>query len=96
MRSDDIEEALRELLGASTGPPGLVLTLRRHDEYEHLLERIRELEGKNRDLERQLYQMSSYAPQLLQALDELRICRKILQKNFIDCSFIHSLNGSGR
>ena len=37
MQGDDIEKALQELLGASAGPSGLVVTLRRHEEYELLL-----------------------------------------------------------
>ena len=91
MRSDEIEEALRMLLGPAAGPPGIVLTLRRHDEYQLLLDRIAALEKEKRDLQIQVYQMQDYPRQLLVALDELRLARKLLQKNFIDTSFIRSL-----
>lgn len=91
MRSDDIEIALRELLGASAGDKGLVLTLRRHDEYEALIERIRVLEKENESLKGQVLGMSEFANLLLIAMDELRTCRKYLDKLGVDTSFITSL-----
>lgn len=91
MRSDDIEKALRELLGASSGPSGIVVTLRRHDEYELLLERIKALEAENRSLDQQVHQMAQYAAMYIHSLDELRICRRHLQKLGVDTSFITSL-----
>lgn len=91
MRSDDIEIALREFLGASVGDQGIVLTLRRHDEYELLIERIRALEKENYSLKGQVLNMSEFANLLLIAMDELRICRKYLDKLGVDTSFITSL-----
>lgn len=91
MRSDDIEIALRELLGASVGSQGIVLTLRRHDEYEALIERIHALQKENYSLQGQVLNMSEYANLYLIALDELRICRKYLDKLGVDTSFITSL-----
>lgn len=91
MRSDDIEIALREFLGASVGDKGIVLTLRRHDEYELLIERIRALEKENYSLKGQVLNMSEFANLLLIAMDELRICRKYLDKLGVDTSFITSL-----
>lgn len=92
MRSDDIEKALQELLGASVGPLGIVVTLRRHDEYELLLEHIKALEVENEKLDGQLMQMRVYPELLLTAMDELRHARKLLDKMGVDTSFITSLS----
>lgn len=91
MRSDAIEDALQELLGASAGPQGLVITLRRHDEYELLIERIKALEADKTKLDQQLRRMMDYPVVLLQALDELRHARKLLRQCGVDTSFIESL-----
>lgn len=91
MRSDDIEKALQELLGASVGPLGIVVTLRRHDEYELLMERIKDLEVENEKLHMQVVQMRVYPEMLLTAMDELRHARKLLDKLGVDTSFISSL-----
>ena len=91
MRSDDVEKDLQELLGAFAGPAGIVLTLRRHDEYELLLERIRALEKENYSLQCQVRTMSEYPVMLLEAMDELRMARKLLDKLGVDTSFITSL-----
>lgn len=91
MRSDDIEKALQELLGASVGPLGIVVTLRRHDEYELLMERIKALEVENEKLRMQVVQMRVYPELLLTAMDELRHARKLLDKLGVDTSFISSL-----
>lgn len=91
MKSDEIEEALPAILGHSAASPGLVITLRRHDEYEELILRIRALEAEQRALQLDLSRMSHYPVLYLQALDELRCCRKILQQLGVDTSFIGSL-----
>lgn len=91
MRSDDIEKALQELLGASAGPCGIVVTLRRHDEYELLMERIKALEVENEKLYGQIMQMRVYPELMLTAMDELRHARKLLDKLGVDTSFISSL-----
>lgn len=91
MRSDELEEALRQLLGPAAGPQGLVITLRRHDEYELLVQQITDLTKKCRQLESQFREMSFYVPLYLRALDELRIAYKLLEQRGIDTSFISSL-----
>lgn len=91
MRSDDIEKALRAILGASSGSEGLVITLRRHDEYEALIERIQALEKENYNLQGQIRTMSEYASLYLAALDELKYCRDILRKMDVDTGFITCL-----
>lgn len=91
MKSDEIEKALRELLGASAGPSGLVITLRRHDEYEALLERIRALEAEKKSLDIQVHQMSLYAQEYLTALDDLRAAARQLRRLGVDTSFIRCL-----
>lgn len=90
MHGDVIEAELRDILGAAA-PPGIVITLRRHDEYEQLIERIRALEADNASLGRQLRSMSTYPVLYLEALDELREARRMLQALSIDTSFIQSL-----
>lgn len=91
MRSDEIESALVDLLGGPPGPQGIVITLRRHDEYEQLILRIRALEADNQALQVQLRNMSMYPVMYLQALDELRECKRILSRLGLDYSFIVSL-----
>ena len=90
MHGDLIEEELQDILGAAA-PPGIVITLRRHDEYEKLIERIRSLEADKRSLNSQLASMSMYPVLYIQALDELKICRRALQQAGLDVSFIQSL-----
>lgn len=92
MRGDEIEAALRTMLGAAAASPGLVITLRRHDEYELLIERIRSLEKEKEHLTHQICQMSLYPQMYLVALDELRDARKLLKKLGVDTSFITSLS----
>lgn len=91
MRSDDIEKALRAILGASSEAEGLVVTLRRHDEYESLIERIHALEKTNDNLLGQIRSMSEYANLYLVALDELKFCRDTLAGLGIDTGFITCL-----
>lgn len=91
MRSDDIEKALQELLGAAAGPSGLVITVRRHEDYEALLEQILDLQKQLDASKRQISVMSEYARLYLTALDDLRDCRKILRSLGVDCSFIYAL-----
>ena len=78
MKSEAIEEALQELLGPFAGPQGLVITLRRHDEYQVLIERIQaldeELERKGREL-----------------MDELRVAVRKLQALDQDVSWVRSI-----
>lgn len=90
MRSEEIEEALQELLGPFAGPQGLVITLRRHDEYHLLIERIQVLEKELERKDRELGQMSAYPVMYLSALDELRMAVRILQALDQDVSWIRS------
>lgn len=97
MRSEAIEEALQELLGPLAGPQGLVITLRRHEDYELLLERIqaleKELDGKKRELSR----MASYPVMCLEVMDELRIAVRQLQALGQDVSWVRSFKvGRGK
>ena len=95
VRSEAIESALRDLLGPSAGPQGLI-TLRRHDEYELLIERIRGLAADLRRKDQELCSMASYPILYLQALDELRSARRQLHSLGVDTSFIRSLRPGGR
>lgn len=91
MKSDDIEEALQLLLGSAASPPGIVITLRRHDEYDALLGQIDALEKQKASLEQQVFKMSQFASMYLAALDDLKHCRTLMKKNGLDTSFIRSL-----
>lgn len=91
MRSDDVELALAELVGSLPAPQGLVITVRRHEEYEVLIEKIRSLEAQLHQKDYELHSMATYAPLYLGALDELRIARKLLDQLGEDTSFITSL-----
>lgn len=91
MTGNEIEKALQELLGASASPPGLVITLRRHEEYEALIGRINALEGEKTSLKLEVSRMSSYAELYLRALDELKIAARSLEGLGVDTSWITSI-----
>lgn len=91
MQSEAIEKALRGVLGASSGSEGIVITLRRHDEYEALLETIEMLNQDKLSLQQQIRGMSEYANMYLAALDELRFCRDLLNGLGVDTGFITCL-----
>lgn len=91
--SDQIEEALQRLFGDAAGPPGLVITLRRHDEYQMLLDKIDALQRRCDRQQQDITSMSMYAQLYLRALDELREARKLLVASGYDVSFITSLRG---
>lgn len=90
MRSDEIEEALQELLGPFAGSQGLVITLRRHDEYQLLLERIQSLEVDLQHKNQELLRMASYPVMYLEVLDELRSAVRLLQALGQDVSWVRS------
>lgn len=92
MVSDEIEAALRNLLGEAAAPPGLIITLRRHDEYELLLQRIAELDAQLKEKNHEVHQMSMYAVRYLSAVDELKICKKLLTRAGVDTSFLRTLD----
>ena len=80
----EIEEALQRLLGDAVGPQGLVVTVRRHDEYELLLGRLNDLQARYDKLDREYYRMSQFAVQYLQCLDELKIAVRVLEEGSLD------------
>lgn len=90
MRSEEIEEALQELLGPFAGPQGLVITLRRHDEYQLLLERIQALEAELEHKSHELSRMASYPVMCLEVMDELRVAVRQLQALDQDVSWVQS------
>lgn len=96
MTGNEIEKALQELLGASAGPSGLVVTLRRHEEYEALIGRINVLEEERASLKLEVSRMSSYAELYLRALDELKIAARYLRDHGEDTSWITSIRIRGR
>lgn len=96
MNGDEIEKALQELLGASSGSPGLVITLRRHEEYEVLLGRINALEEEKTRLKQDVSRMSSYAELYLRALDELKICVRHMESAGLDTGWISSVRARRR
>lgn len=91
MQSSAIEEALQQLLGAAVGPSGLVITVRRHEEYEKLLGIIDERNARIDSLKLELGRMTTYAHMFHLALDDLRTCERLLTAQGIDTSFIRSL-----
>lgn len=91
VKSEAIEEALRDILGLSAGSEGLVITLRRHDEYEVLIERIHALEAELARKDRELQCMaSSYPVMYLEVLDELRYAVRLLDALDQDVSWVRS------
>lgn len=91
MKSDQIEEALQRVLGDAAGPPGLVITLRKHEDYERLLRVIDDLQELNERLRADISRMSGYAQLYMRALDDLRDCKRRMEHAGMDTSFIISL-----
>lgn len=92
MTGDEIEAAIAALLGSAAASPGLVITVRRHEEYASLLEEIRRLEDKIRSKDREISKLNLYPVLYLRALDELREARRLLQQFGFDTSFMTSLS----
>lgn len=90
MTSNEIEEALQRILADSAGPPGLVVTLRRHEDYERLLLIIDDLRELNDRLRADVTRMGHYSQLYMRALDDLRDCKNIMDRHGIDTSFIIS------
>lgn len=90
VKSEAIEAALREILGPSVGSEGLVITLRRHDEYEVLVERIQALEAELARKDRELQRMASYPVMYLETLDEFRYAVRFLEALDQDVSWVRS------
>lgn len=91
MTSEQIEEALARILGDSAGPPGLVVTLRKHEDMERLLRLIDDLQDLTQRQRMEISRMSDYAQLYLRALDELRAAREVLNGLGVDCRFMSSL-----
>lgn len=92
MTGDDIEKALQAALNGSAGSPGLVVTLRRHEDYERLLLILDDLRDLNDRLRSDISRMSGYAQLYMRALDDLRECRRQMEAYGLDTSFIVSLS----
>ena len=90
MKSEEIEQALQELLGPFAGPEGLVITLRRHDEYQLLIERIQALETDLARKDQELSRMAMYPVMYLEVLDELRMSVRCLEALGQDVSWVRS------
>lgn len=90
LKSKEIEEALQRALGDASGPQGLVVTLRRHEDYERLLLVIDDLQDLNSRLKADLQRMGDYAHMYFRALDDLRLCRREMERQGLDTSFITS------
>lgn len=91
MTSDQIEEALSRILSDSAGPPGLVVTLRKHEDMERLLRTIDEQSDLIARQRLEISRMADYAHLYLRALDELKEARDLLRRSGVDTSFMTSL-----
>lgn len=92
MTSNEIEEALQRILADSAGPPGLVVTLRRHEDYERLLLVIDDLRELNDRLRADITRMGHYSQLYMRAMDDLRVCKKLMDRAGLDTTFISSFS----
>lgn len=72
-------------------PDGMIhITLHRPEVYSAYERKIAELEKQLEANRYEIFQMSLYAEQYLRALDELKLCERLLKRHGEDTSFILS------
>ena len=76
--------------------PEIVVTYRKHDDYERFVRQIAELQQQVKQAEYQAARMSLYAEENFQLYDQLRQAYKDMQKAGLDVSYITSVGRQRR
>ncbi len=98
MKAED-EQLIRELAlslltqrPAGEGSPlEIVITYRKHEDYENFIRQIAELEKQVKEAQYQAARMSLYAEENLVLYEQLRQAYKDMQKAGLDVSYIKSV-----
>lgn len=72
-------------------PSEIVITYRKHEDYENFIRQIAELQEKLKKAEMQAAHMTMYAEENLRLYDQLRWAYTAMQKAGLDVSFITSV-----
>lgn len=72
-------------------PPEIVITYRKHEDYENFVRQIAELQEQLKKAEMSAANMSMYAAENLRLYDQLRWAYTAMQKAGLDVSFITSV-----
>ena len=72
-------------------PPEIVITYRKHEDYENFVRQIAELQDRLKKAEMAAANMSMYAAENLRLYDQLRWAYMAMQKAGLDVSFITSV-----
>lgn len=72
-------------------PPEIVITYRKHEDYERFIREIAELTEKLKRMDQQLAVMRNYASENIRLYDELRWAYTAMVKAGMDVSFITSV-----
>lgn len=72
-------------------PPEIVITYRKHEDYENFVREIAELQERLKQAELTASKMSVYAAENLRLYDQLRWAYTVMQKAGLDVSFITSV-----
>lgn len=94
MTPREIEERLLSMFGQSIreeGAPELIITMRRHEDYEKLLFRIDELLEENRILKADTAKAINVWHDNLNLIDQLREAKRRMKRANMDVSFIRSV-----
>lgn len=96
---DEDEQLIRELTlsfltqrpSGEGSPPEIVITYRKHEDYENFIRQIAELEKQVKEAQYQAARMSLYAEENLVLYEQLRQAYKDMQKAGLDVSYIKSV-----
>lgn len=72
-------------------PPEIVITYRKHEDYERMIRQIAELTEQLRIAQNQVSVLSNYASENIRLYDQLRFAYNAMVKAGMDVSFITSI-----
>ena len=75
-------------------PPEIVITYRKHEDYERFIREIAELTEKLKRAEQQVAVLSNYASENIRLYDQLRWAYIAMVKAGLDVSFITSIKAT--
>lgn len=73
------------------GPPEIVITYRKHDDYERFISKIAELEKELQSAHQQMGQLAMYAEENFKLYDQLRQAYRDMSAAGLDVSYISAI-----
>lgn len=84
--------ALLERPAGKEGPPEIVVTYRKHEDYEKFVHQISELQEELAKANYSIHQLALYAEENLHLYDQLRAAYKDMKKAGLDTSYLTSVS----